>query len=296
LNILIEVVPPTLALLGIVVGWGFYSSSLILNPSKSRPEAAPGVFGLTPQEVAFDTTDGIRLKGWFVSAPGSSKTVIACHGWSAERSSTLACTSFLRRVGYNLLYFDFRNHGESGGTLSSVGPLESRDLEAALGFLSRHKTDAARWIGVWGLSMGAVVAIAAAADHPEIKAVVAESAFSSFNEAVIRSARFFYGVPRFPLMAITLGFVRWRLGFDPEKFSPLDRIGRIRPRPVLLIQGDRDVRAPASDGRLLFEAAGEPKELWTVPGADHGEAHSKDPVTYEKKVSEFFDKASQGAA
>ena len=296
MNILIEAAALIALAAGGVCAWGFYSSNLALKAPRCPPETNPAAFGLEAEDISFLTEDGIRLKGWFVPSMGSHKTIIVTHGWSAERSGTLSSTAFLRRGGYNLLYFDFRNHGESGGTLSSVGRWETRDLLAAIRFLLQNKGEAAGWIGVWGLSMGAAVAITTAAEHPEIKAVVAESSFSTFNGVVIRSAWVFYRVPRWPLTPITLFFIRWRLGFDPEPFSPLYHIRRLAPRPVLFIQGDRDARAPVSEGRALFQAAGEPKELWTVPGADHGEAHSKEPETYEKKVIGFFNNASKTTA
>jgi len=253
----------------------------------------PAALGLPYEDIAFLSEDGVKLVGWFVPSPGSGKTIIVCHGWSAERSNALSSTAFLHPSGYNLLYFDFRNHGESGGDRSSLGPWEGRDLIAAIRVLLENKKASAAWIGAWGLSMGAAVALTTAADHPEIRAVVAESSYSSSNEAIVRSAKIFYGIPRSPLTLITLFFVRGRLGVDPEPFSPRYHIGRISPRPLLLIQGSLDARAPVSEGRILLEAAGEPKELWTVPGADHGEAHSKDPAAYERKVLDFFNRASQ---
>jgi dipeptidyl aminopeptidase/acylaminoacyl peptidase len=276
--------------------WGFYSSNLIIKAPRSPQEMTPGVLGLPYESASFLSEDGVKLAGWFVPSPGSGKTIIVCHGWSAERSNTLPSTAFLHQGGYNLLYFDFRNHGESGGNRSSLGPWEGRDLMAAVRTLLQNKQGSARWIGAWGLSMGAAVALTTAADHPEIRAVVAESSYSSSSEAIVRSAKIFYGISRSPLTRITLLFVRWRLGVDPEPFSPRYHMGRISPRPLLLIQGDRDARAPVSEGRILLSAAGEPKELWTVPGADHGEAHSKDPATYERKVLEFFNKASKGSS
>ena len=251
----------------------------------------PDLLGLPFENVSFPSTDGVPLKGWFIPAEGSEKTIIVCHGWGAEMSNVLPSTAFLHKGGYNLFYFDFRNHGESGGTVSSIGPLESRDFEAAIQFLQKNKAGSVRWMGVFGLSMGGAVSLTMTAHKPILKAVVAESSFSSFNESVARYAKLFYGVPRIPLVPITLFFVRWRLGMDPEEFSPLHHIHRISPRPVLLIQGDEDIRMPPSEGRILYEKAREPKELWTVPGADHGEAHSKDPQTYERKVLEFYGSA-----
>jgi len=287
----LKIILPCLSLLAsFVVWWGFYSSNLIIKAPRSNQETNPEFFGLSYEDISFISSDGVKLKGWFIPVQNSQRTVVVCHGWSAERSNVLPSTAFLHKAGYNLLYFDFRNHGESGGILSSIGPWEIQDLQAALDFLKGKKV-AAEWVGVWGLSMGAAVALTSAAQNSTIKAVVAESAFSSYNEAIVRFAKLFYHIPRYPLTPLTLLFVRWRLGLDPEEFSPRYFVDRISPRPILFIQGGQDLRMPASEGMILYRLAKEPKELWTVPQADHGEAYSKDPAAYEHKVLDFFKKA-----
>ncbi|HET7641804.1 MAG TPA: alpha/beta hydrolase, partial [Ktedonobacteraceae bacterium] len=61
------------------------------------------------------------------------------------------------------------------------------------------------------------------------------------------------------------------------------------PRPILLIQGGKDSIVDPHDGDLLFKAAGEPKELWFLPEADHCGAYFVDRYAYARKVSDFFD-------
>jgi fermentation-respiration switch protein FrsA (DUF1100 family) len=40
----------------------------------------------------------------------------------------------------------------------------------------------------------------------------------------------------------------------------------------------------------LYAAAGDPKELWVIPGADHGGTLAAAGSEYEKRVGEFFDR------
>jgi fermentation-respiration switch protein FrsA (DUF1100 family) len=90
------------------------------------------------------------------------------------------------------------------------------------------------------------------------------------------------------LISVTLLFTKLRLGLDPEKDAPLRHIHKIAPRPLLLIQGDSDLRMPPSEGERLYARAQEPKTLWTVPGADHGEVSELTGAEYQDRLLEFF--------
>lgn len=271
--------------------WGFFSSSLLIHVSRLAMAEDPGGYGLKSEKVFFQSEDGISLSGWFIPALHESQvSLILCHGWGANKSDILPSTLFLRRAGFNLFYFDFRNHGESDGNFSSLTAFEIRDLKAALQTLRKSFPKKSRRIGLYGISMGASVALTFTAQTPEICAVCADSPFASYEETVARFGKVFYGVPKYPLIPITLFFTRWRLGLNPEPFSPIEHVSKISPRPMFLICGDRDARMPVSNSQRILAKAGPPKELWVVEGADHMEAHYKSPVEYEKRVAGFFRK------
>jgi fermentation-respiration switch protein FrsA (DUF1100 family) len=81
-------------------------------------------------------------------------------------------------------------------------------------------------------------------------------------------------------------------GYPIHTFKPVERIADITPRPLLLIHGEEDNGAcTVADARRLYRAAGEPKELWIVPGAGHCNAHALFPAEYEARVRGFFDEA-----
>jgi uncharacterized protein len=286
-----------LIILAILIGlWGWYSARLVLELERFPNQVIPRAFGVQYEDVSFAAADGIPLSGWFLpAASGSDACVIICHGYGANKGDVLMHTVFLnKKNGYNLFYFDFRNHGDSGGTFTSLGAYEARDLDAAIDYLKKEKPAQSRRLGIYGLSMGAAVALSVTARRPELEAIVAESAFSSYNGVVIRFARLFYHIPRYPLLPITSLFVRWRLGLNPELSSPILHIDKISPRPLFLIQGGQDVRMPTEEGEKLFARAKEPKTLWTVPGADHGEPAEVAGQEYEDKLSQFFAGAFQG--
>lgn len=281
-----------LLLIGVLVSlWGFYSSSLLLVGAKLPLLLTPAHLGLAFEEISLTASDGLVLKGWFVpAASGSSKTIILCHGWGANRGDIFSSSTFLLENGYNILTFDFRAHGESQGRYTTLCNKEILDFEAALQFLKNHKPRQSQKIGVLGVSMGSAVAVVGAAKFPEVLACVAENPFCSPSRVIVRYAKLFYNVPKYPLMPITLAFVRLRTGVALDKNAPLRHVARISPRPLLIIQGANDLRMPAFEGQELYVAAEKPKELWMVPGADHGEAHSVASVEYENRVLGFLQK------
>jgi pimeloyl-ACP methyl ester carboxylesterase len=192
------------------------------------------------------------------------------------------------RGNYNLFYFDFRNHGHSDEGKTSLSGNEIDDLEMALAHLrTTHPAESVR-VGLYGMSMGGAVSLWVAAHKTDVAAVAAESPYSAAGEAVIRYGRLFYRAPRW-MSLITLAFVRSRLGFDPDDYAPVRVIDKISPRPLFLLQGGRDARTPPSEGQRLLDAAREPKSLWTLPGADHGELAEMGGKEYQDRLLAFYD-------
>ena len=79
-----------------------------------------------------------------------------------------------------------------------------------------------------------------------------------------------------------------------RRVRPVDCVGRISPRPILLVCGGKDSYVPHEQPRALFEAAGEPKEMWTAPGSDHAVARLDHPEEYMRRVLTFFDRYLRG--
>jgi fermentation-respiration switch protein FrsA (DUF1100 family) len=276
----------------VVFAVGVYGASEIVRIPYLAVPYTPKDFGLAYEEVSFQSHDGLKLTGWFLpSKEPSDTTIIIQHGLGSNAGDMLLNTICLTREGkWNLFYYNFRGHADSQGNLTSLGPLELKDMESALVFLKKGKPEAARRLAVYGHSLGAAVAIAGAARRPEIEGVAAESPFTRTRDTVTRFARVFYGIPKFPFMYLALFLASLRLRISLWGFAPIDEVGRIAPRPFFLIHAERDMRMPSCDMQALMAAAGEPKELWIAPGADHGEPWMVAKEEYERRLVKFFEK------
>jgi pimeloyl-ACP methyl ester carboxylesterase len=253
---------------------------LYAHPRRYVGAYKPADFGLKAEELKLKTSDGIELAAWFIPHGTSKRSVVICHGYPMDKSDVLGLTSFLAR-DFNLLYFDFRATGRSGGFFSTGGAREVRDIDAGLAFLEGRLPGAG--IGIFGFSMGAGAALHSR--NPAIKARVLDAPLSDLS-GQLHHIFGGWGLLRAPLV----GFMKvWSLlvmGVNINSVSPV-RNTAAYSAPMLLIHGDADTAVPPGNS-LAIKAANPAAELWLVKGAGHGENHYRAPAEYEKRVAEFL--------
>ena len=284
-----------LLLLLIVVGLSFLLVWSNVHPPRYPLRTSPASYGVPFEEVSFSAQDGMQLKGWYLPARGGKEekgpAVIICHGLGASKSDFAELGAYLSQRGFQALLFDWRAHGESGGKACSFGYRERLDLLAALDLIEKKEGVDPRRIGVYGFSLGGAVAIMTAAECQKIRAIVADSAFSSMDEEATHVLTQIYHYPRFPFLTAGKLIFRLLLGVGLEDISPMSAIGKLSPRPILLIAGVGDETIPDTHAGYLYEAAGHPKELWLIQGAIHGGTLAAAGSEYQERVERFFSQA-----
>jgi uncharacterized protein len=245
----------------------------------SQRPAQTGIAEL--REIYFPGPSGIRLAGWY--APSHNRAaIVLTHGTNTDRSSMLPETKILAAAGFGVLAFDFPGQGASGGKTQWGAP-ERQSISAAIDWLdARAEVDPAR-IGGFGMSMGGYILIQTAAVDTRLRAVALGAAPSDVVEQTRLASNQWGFLTEVPAV--------WALrasGMPFAEMVPRDVIGRIAPRPVLLLGGDRDRVVPETMTRSLYQAAREPKELWIVPGAHHGDYVKAAPEEYRRRLIEYF--------
>jgi fermentation-respiration switch protein FrsA (DUF1100 family) len=246
----------------------------------------------TAEEISFSSSDDhFNISGWFFRArrlvrPGPA--IVLCHGIWTGRRECLPLALRFQANGYNVLCFDFRAHGLSDGRFTTVGLHETNDVIGAVEYLKRRPEVDSTRIGVLGFSMGAAATIQAAARCPDIAAVVADSAYASFLDAVKYSFQLVTRVPTFPFANMAHQWGKLIVRIDAGRLRPVDVIAQISPRPILLMHGTLDEIVPLEHAHSLFSAAAEPKELWVVEGSHHVGARDDYPDRYFEKVEQFM--------
>jgi fermentation-respiration switch protein FrsA (DUF1100 family) len=199
--------------------------------------------------------------------------------------------NYLNKAGYSVLLFDSRGRGESEGDVVSYGAKEPWDIEAAVDYLKTRTDIDPNRIGVQGSSLGAVSAIMATAELPEMKGVVAQIPFKSVTGVLYHTYPQIVGLPAFPFAPITKFICECRLEVNFDDVDPSKVIGSISPRPVFLIDELEDELFPPDSVEVLYEAARDPKMLWQIPGAQHGKGFETEPEGYSHRVLEFWRQA-----
>ena len=135
---------------------------------RGRPE---NKLGAAYENVSFETSDGLTLKGWYVPSKNGAAVISFPGRRGPQRPARM-----LARHGYGVLVFDRRGEGISDGDPNAFGWNGDRDVKAAIDYLqTRADVDPDR-IGGIGLSVGGEMMLEAAAEDHDLKAIVSEGA------------------------------------------------------------------------------------------------------------------------
>ena len=257
-------------------GVSYFIASGVTRAERTEFEDHPTDYGLEYEDVEFVSRKGdVTLRGWYLPSQGCEASVILVHGISSNRTSREATriAAHLVEECFNVLLFDLRAHGTSGGARITGGINEAEDVLGAYDYLQSRGAHPHR-IGVLGRSMGAGAAVLAAAAEPGIRALVLDSTYAKVNDLIsFEIARKTpvpdWAAPVFIPGASLLANVLY--GIDLSKLAPEQAIKSVDV-PILVIHGEADTRIPTEHGIRVHEASHAESEMWIVPGVDHGEA------------------------
>ncbi|MFT4975915.1 MAG: fermentation-respiration switch protein FrsA (DUF1100 family), partial [Myxococcota bacterium] len=203
------------------------------------------------EEVTFTTSDGLVLYGvWaWQEQRESADTLVHFHGNRDNIDFHFDRIELYWSYGYNVFTFDYRGYGRSEGTPTHDGVL--LDGQAALAAATEAAPSSDLWLH--GTSLGSYVALNTAVDSPPL-ALITEDLFSSVENLIETNA------------AVNLP-PAWLFEGDWDAQAAAARLHDV---PWRLIHGDADTYVLPSHAEWLYAAANDPKDLWLVPGGNHG--------------------------
>jgi alpha-beta hydrolase superfamily lysophospholipase len=226
------------------------------------------------QDITLLTADGLHLAGWYVpSAEPDAPSMILCHGLYDSKWTLLRLVPWLHQAGYNVLLFDFRGHGASDKSPTTIGRKEALDVEAALDWLD--EAGAGGWVGGLGQSLGAAALVNAAVQDDRLDALILDSLFADWQDVNYAEG---YRLPP-----------EWLVPGVP---APVDLLPKIHV-PVFIIHGTADILVHVDHAYRNYAAANQPKELW-VNDSGHAWSAWTYPQLYQKLVLDFLSAARQG--
>ncbi|MFM8438437.1 MAG: alpha/beta hydrolase [Candidatus Kapaibacterium sp.] len=226
------------------------------------------LFGIRPERVLLHTRDGCALDTWIVRAEDALGTVIVLHGIASCKEMVAPRIAKYVRFGYNVVAYDSRANGASGGEFCTLGFREKLDVIDCLDEIEA-KHGLCGPFAIHGSSMGGAIALQALEIEPRLRCGVVVCAFASLRETVGDYMLRLYSI-RWPMV---VDYIVARsediAGFRVDDVLP-ERAARGVHQPVLFVHGDKDERVNVEYGRRNYRSlASEDKELYVVEGAGH---------------------------
>jgi alpha-beta hydrolase superfamily lysophospholipase len=263
--------------------------AMVYRPKIETADTPQKQLGFKYQPVRFTATDGVPIDGWWIPAisitsPGETpaftpgeRTVILCHGLGANKANQLALARELVPHGYNVIAFDFRAHGSSGGQISSFGALERRDVLGAVRWVrASHPQQSKQVLGL-GISMGGAALLAASAEPTaEGRAIDKVAVYDTYDDLSSLVTSITARHPFSPPLAwltkcVALPLAGAHAGADLAHFSPAVEADALAPRPLLVIHARGDDVIDFEHGVRLYDRASQPKlRFWIGKDDKHG--------------------------
>ena len=273
-------------------GISYLVATGITKAERKEQEDHPSAYGLRYEEVEFlSREEDVNLKGWYLSGKREMPTLIFVHGIGSVRTGDNAMELAARLIylGYNVLLFDLRAHGTSGGDKVSGGVNEQQDVLGAFDYLVGRGVYSDT-IGVLGFSMGASTSLLAVVQEPEIQALVADSPYADASELIAQET---VRKTPFPSWLVPVFIPTAKLmadhfyGIDVSTLVPEQTVTGIS-YPILVIHGTEDTRIPFDHGVRVHEASNSESKIWLVPGVEHVDAFLTHPNEYVERVDDYF--------
>jgi fermentation-respiration switch protein FrsA (DUF1100 family) len=252
-------------------------NQLFYFPTRDEP-SNPAKWGFSYETIGFKSADGTPLHGWFVppKTRQAKGTVVFSHGNAGSVGHHLGFAMWLAEAGYNVLFYDYRGFGKSGGSVDRRGMID--DVKAALAYAGGRKDVNRSRLISYGHSLGGAQSVTAIAESPVtgLRGIVIDGAFASY-QAMAR-------------------IVGGQLGESlvTDELAPKDFMHQLPPVPLLVVHGTHDEVVPLSQGLQLYKAANEPKTLFEVKTGRHGTALSGDGGQYRRKMIVWLDGVLEG--
>lgn len=299
MNILKKIIIPfILVIVLIYIFLSMYITNLAFQPKRNIFEETPDLYSLNYKDISFKSYDSkdIDLNGWWIENEKNIGTIIWVHGLDSERSGgegKLEMMKEIHNLGYSILTFDLRGHGNSGDAPLGLGIREKNDIYGAIRYLNtNHNVDK---VGLYGISYGAVAVIDAAINHNNEKVnivgVFADTPYFSVTELLTKEVSDRTPIPHFISKLLKFGIIQSGELFQNMNIEDVEismkNINKIE-YPLIIISCKNDERVPISHPERVYSYANNSKYVPFDYCEDHGEAFETNKEEFIKEFKNYF--------
>ena len=236
------------------------------------------------EEVEIKSYDDYLLHGILLKND-SKKFVIITHGYTDNRYGSVKYCHMYRRMGYQVLLYDLRHHGENKSCYCSMGYKEHKDILAVADYLKiTYGNDIT--ICLHGESLGCASSILALGKREDFDFCVADCGFSDLYKLLAYQAKQSLHIPA-AFARLTSAMCYLMHGHNFSGIRPIDSF-KTNKTPIFFIHGAADDFIPAQMSKDMYEACQSYKKIAIVEGAAHARSYEKDQEKYEEMVEKFL--------
>jgi len=246
------------------------------------------------ERVEITAQDGTPLIGHWYAPENPKRILIAMHGWRSSWSQDFGMIApFWLESGCAVLFAEQRGQGNSGGEYMGFGLLERFDCLDWIGWVN-ERTEQKLPLYLGGISMGAsTVLMTAGFDLPEnVRGIIADCGFTSPRAIWKHVVENRFHLPYGLYSRAANDICKRRIQVPSDAYSTVEAL-RSCAVPVLLIHGTDDRFVPVEMTYENYKACSSEKQLFIVPGAEHGTSYLVDTAGYETAVRSFWNSYDQ---
>jgi len=258
----------------------------MISPARSHSEIDLQNFPGHPEKLNFMVNGEGSRDGWFFPGLKTAPTIVMCPAYESSLGEILTLASALQDQQYNVLAFDFSAHGTAGGR-TTLGFQEVTELRAAMDAVANRGDVDANRFGLWGVNMGAYVALTEAVSDSRVRAIAAESPYGHPNDMVaLQVSR--AGLGSLPLVT---RFSQMIFGWLNPQFRNVPslkaRVVKLSGVAQLYLQSPEDPALAASTSDL-FRISSPPHELVVLQHGNYAGMLDDEKRVYENRIVSFF--------
>ncbi len=246
-------------------------------------------FNAWPKEqFQVDSPFGYKLNAMYFPVAGSHKTVVMSHGITWSLYGMVKYMGCFYKRGYNVLLYDLRHHGRSGGPNTTFGFYEKHDLKVMVDW-AFAKLGPGGKVGTFGESLGAATTLQEAALDSRLSFIAVDCPYADLRRLLLTRLKEDFHLPLPFLIDLASWWSRLLSGMTVDKVSPIAGIPAIQA-PLLFLHGAEDTFIPPEHSIDMAKLAGERATLYLAPNAGHAQAYWNNREEYDFVVGEFLAK------
>ncbi|MFX3660563.1 MAG: alpha/beta hydrolase [Ectobacillus sp.] len=242
---------------------------------------------LPKEELWIPSPFGYNIHAYFIPAHGSKRFMIFCHGVTVNKLNSIKYSNLFFKRNFNVLIYDHRRHGKTGGKTTSYGYYEKYDLKAVVDWV-KQRFGPGITLGIHGESMGAATLLQYAGlveDGADF--YIADCPFSDFYEQLAYRLKVEFKLPKWPILPFASAILKLRDGYAVQEVSPIKCVKNIK-KPILFIHSKEDDYILSKMTEELYEQKSGPKQLFIAEKGAHALSYTENREEYEQMIDAFL--------